>query len=68
MKCKKKKKKTTECDKITVTYDVSTTQCEDSTIKSEKKIRELSTMTKVQSNVMFVLHNMRIVSLNVRKK
>ena len=44
---KKKKKRTTECDKSTVTCDVGTAQCEDSTIKCEKKIRELPNVTKV---------------------
>ena len=34
---KKKKKRTIECDKSTVTYDVGTAQCEASTIKCEKK-------------------------------
>ena len=34
---RKKNKGTTECDKSIVTYDVGTTQCEDNTIKCEKK-------------------------------
>ena len=34
---RKKKKRTSECDKSTVTYDVSTTQCENGTIKCGKK-------------------------------
>ena len=34
-----KKKGTIECDKSTVTYDVGIAQCEDSTIKCEKKKR-----------------------------
>ena len=46
-------------DKSTVTYD---------TIKCEKKIREPLNMTKVLSHVMFVLHNMKIIPSNVRKK
>ena len=29
----RKNKGTTECDKSTITYDISITQCEDSTIK-----------------------------------
>ena len=33
----RKNKETTECDKSTITYDVGTTQCEDSIIKCEKK-------------------------------
>ena len=34
---RKKNKGTTECNKSTVTYDVSTTLCETGTIKCEKK-------------------------------
>ena len=33
----RKNKRVTKCDKSTVTYAVSTTQCEDGTIKCEKK-------------------------------
>ena len=33
----RKNKGTTECDKSTITYDVGTAQCEDDTIKCEKK-------------------------------
>ena len=33
----KKSKGITKCEKITVTYDVGTTQCEDETVKCEKK-------------------------------
>ena len=32
-----------------------------------KKIRESLNVTKIQSQVMLVLHNLRIVPLNVRK-
>ena len=31
---------TTKCEKRTVTYDVGTIQCEDETVKREKKVRE----------------------------
>ena len=34
---RKKKKGITECDKSTVTWDVGTAQCENGTIKCEKK-------------------------------
>ena len=44
---KKKKKGITKCDKSTVIYDVSITQCEDGIIKCEKKIRELENVIKV---------------------
>ena len=56
-----KNKGTIECDKSTVTYNVSTAQCEDGTIKCEKKIREPSNMTKVQLHVILVLRNVRMV-------
>ena len=36
-KKKKKKKGTTKCNKITIAYDVGTTQCDDRTNKCEKK-------------------------------
>ena len=69
IKCEKKNKGIIECDKSTVIYDVDTIQCENGTIKYEKKkIREPPNMTIVQSHVMLVLHNVRIVQLNVRKK
>ena len=44
---RKKNKGTTECDKSTVTFDVDITQCKDSTIKCEKKIRELLNVIKL---------------------
>ena len=42
-------------------------QCEDGTIKYKKK-REPPNVTKVQSHVMLVLHNLRTVLSYVRKK
>ena len=70
IKCEKKKKKekTIECDKSTVTCDVSTAQCENGTFKCKKNIREPPNVTKVQSHVMLVLHNVRMMPSNVRKK
>ena len=35
---KKKSKGTAQCEKITVTYNVGIAQCEDETIKCEKKV------------------------------
>ena len=58
---RKKYKGTTKCDKSIVTYNVGTAQCEDGTIKCEKKIREPSNMTKVQLHVILVLRNVRMV-------
>ena len=49
------------CDKSTVTCDVDTAQCEDSNIKCEKKIKELPNVTKIQSYMIFVLRNVRMV-------
>ena len=51
---RKKSKGITEYDKSPVICDVSTTQCEDGTIKYEKKIREPPNVIKVQSHVMLV--------------
>ena len=65
-----KNKGTTECDKSTITCDVSTTQCENCTIKYEKKKKRKKRTTKcgiIQSHVMLILHNMRMIPLNVRK-
>ena len=64
----RKNKGTTECDKSTITCDVGIAQCEDGTIKYEKKIREPLTITKLQSHVMLVLHKVRMIPSNVRKK
>ena len=44
-----------------VTCDVGTVQCENSTIKCEEKIEEPLNVTEVQSHVMLVLRNVRIV-------
>ena len=65
---KKKSKGTTKCEKITVTYDVGTAQCEDGTIKYEKKVNEPPNVRKKLSHVMLELHNMRIEPSSVRKK
>ena len=48
--------------------DIGTAQCDYGTVKYEKKIRIPPNVTKVQSEVMLVLHNMRIKLSNVRKK
>ena len=47
-----KSKRTTEYDKITVTYDIRIAQCENKTIKYEKKVREPPNVTKELSYVM----------------
>ena len=55
-----KKKRTIECDKRTVIYDVGTAQCEDEITKCEKKVREPLNVRKELSHVMLELHNMKI--------
>ena len=61
---RKKKKETTICDKSTV----KCAQCENGTIKYyEKKIKEPPNVTKVLSNVMLELHNVRMKLSNVIK-
>ena len=54
--------------KITVIYDVETAQCEDGTVKCEKKLREPPNVTKELSYVILEPHNVIIKPLNVRKK
>ena len=57
----RKNKRTIECDKSIVTCDISIAQCEEGTIKCEKRIREPLNVVKVQSHVMLVLHNVRMI-------
>ena len=61
IKYEKKNKGTIECDKNIVTCDIDIVQCEDGTIKCEKKINELPNVTKIQSHVILVLRNVRMV-------
>ena len=63
----RKKKGTTKFDKRIITYDVRTTQCEDGTVKYEKKVREPPNVTKELSHVMKPSH-VRMESSNVRRK
>ena len=63
-----KKKETTKCDKRIVICNVGVAQCENRTIKCEKKLKEPPNVTKIQSHVMFVLHNVRMKPSNVRKE
>ena len=58
-KKEKKKKGTPECDKSTFTYDFGIAQCDNETIKCEKKIKVPPNVTKEQSNVILVLPNVR---------
>ena len=68
IKCKKKNKRTTECDKSTITYDVGIAQCEDGTVKCEKKNKGTTECDKSIVTCYFVLHNVRMMPSNVRKK
>ena len=52
----------------TVTCDVGTAQCENRTIKYEKKVREPPNVRKELSYVMLELHNVRMEPSNMRKK
>ena len=55
-------------DKSTVTCDVGIAHCKDGTLNVRKKIRELLNVTKVQSYVILVLHYVRMIPSNVKKK
>ena len=61
---RKKKKETTIYDKSTV----KCAQCENGTVKCEKKVREPHNMTKKLSYVTLEPHNERMEPSNVRKK
>ena len=65
---RKKKKGTTKSNKRIVTCDVGTAQCEDETVKCEKKNKRPPNVTKKLSYVMLELHNMRIKLSNVIKE
>ena len=54
--------------KKTVTCDIGIAQCEDETVKYEKKVREPLNVRKELSRIMLELHNMRMEPSNVRKK
>ena len=63
-----KSKGTTKCKKRIVTRDVRITQCEDETVKYEKKVRGPLNVTKELLYVMLESQNLRMKPLNVRKK
>ena len=52
----------------TITCNVGTAQCEDGTIKCEKKNKGTTKCGKIQLYVMLVLRNVRMIPSNVRKK
>ena len=56
---RKKSKETTKCEKRIVTHNIGTAQCEDRTVKYEKKIKEPPNVRKELSNVRMKLSNMR---------
>ena len=51
-----------------ITYDIGIAQCDNRTVKYEKKIREPLNVIKVQSHMLLVLSNVTIKLSNVRKK
>ena len=55
------KKKPLNVTKSIVKCDVGIAQCEDETIKCEKKIKEPPNVTKVQLHIMLVLRFVRLV-------
>ena len=64
----KKSKRTTKCEKRTVTCDIGIAQYRDETVKCEEKVREQSNVRKELSHVMLELHNVRIEPSSVNKK
>ena len=63
-----KSKGTNKCEKRIVTYDVGAAQCDDGTVKYEKKVRKPPNVTKELSYVMLKSHNVRMRPSSVRKK
>ena len=63
-----KDKRTTKCEKRTITCDVRTAQYEDETINCEKKVSEPPNVRKKLLHVMLELHNVMMKSSSVRKK
>ena len=60
VKCEKKNKGTTKCNKRIVICDVRTAQYEDRTVKCEKKVREPPNVRKELLYVMLELHNVKM--------
>ena len=69
-RCETKNKGITECDKNTITCDVNIAQYEDNTIKCGKKKAKNKGTTECNKSTIIcdVLHNIRMVLSNVRKK
>ena len=59
---------TTECDKRTVRYDISTAQCDNEIVKCEKTIMVPPNVTKIQLEVMLVLSNVTNKTVKCEKK
>ena len=68
VKCEKKSKGTTKCEKKIVTYDVGTAQYENEAVKCERKVRESLNVKKELSYVILELYNARMELSSVRKK
>ena len=63
-----KSKGITKSEKKTITCNIGIAQCENETVKYEKKIREPPNERKELLHVMLKLHNMMMEPLNVIKK
>ena len=68
VKCGKKNKVTTECDKSTVICDVGIVQCDNKIFKYEKKIMVPPSATKVRSNMILILPNVTVEPIKCVKK
>ena len=62
------RKQITKCDKSTIRSDIVITQCNNETVKCEKKNGVPLNVTNVHTYVMLVPSNVTMESLNVRKK
>ena len=62
------RKQITKCDKSMARSDVGITQCNNGTVKCEKKNRIPLNVTKVHTYVMLVPFNVTMEPSNVRKK
>ena len=65
---KKKVREPSNVKKKTITCDVGTAQCEDETVKCEKKVMEPLNVRKKLSYVILELHTVKIEPLSMRKK
>ena len=62
------RKQITKCDKSTIRSDIGITQCNNGTVKCEKKNGVPLNVTKIHTYVMLVPSNVTMEPSNVRKK